>query len=122
MRVQETPVSVRMLRPDNTGARTSSARDVNPISRITVVSIHAPITIMSFCVISTVDTRAGVRLADVSVTVAFTPLAVREIPEAGLALVAFAAVSVWPALTLTRCGVAEVIESADTITIAGCKL
>jgi len=44
------------------------------------------------------------------VAVALAPLTIGETPEAGLALVALAAVGVWPALALAALGVAEVVQ------------
>lgn len=64
-------------------------------------------------------TGAGFRVAAVRVPVALASLAVREVPEAGLALTAGPAVSVGTALAATGLDVAEVVEGAYAVAVAG---
>lgn len=69
--------------------------------------------------ISAIDASPGLRVAAVRVSVAFAALAVREVPEARLALTAGPAVGVGTALAAAGLDVAEIVEGADTIAVAG---
>lgn len=73
---------------------------------------------MSGGVISTTDASPGLGVAAVRVSVALAALAVREVPETGLALAAGSAVGVGTALATSGLDVAEIVEGADAVAVA----
>lgn len=68
--------------------------------------------------ISTTDASPGLGVAAVRVSVALAALAVREVPETGLALAAGSAVGVGPTLAPAGLDVAEIVEGADAVAVA----
>jgi len=68
--------------------------------------------------VSAIDTGASLRIAAVRVPVALAALAMRKVPETGLALAAGSAVGVRPAFTAAGFDVAEIVEGTDTVAVA----
>lgn len=73
---------------------------------------------MSSGVVSAVDTRARLGVAAFGVAVALASLAVREVPESGLALAAGSAVGVRSALASASFNVAEIIQRPYAVAVA----
>lgn len=117
--VQRAPVGERVPGLGAPGARTGPARDVHVQSRVSVVALAAAVAVRALRVVSAIVAYAGVRVAGVRVPVAVAPLAVGEPPEADAALVALAPVRVGPALALAAGRVAEVVQRADAVAVAG---
>lgn len=69
--------------------------------------------------ISAVDASPGLRVAIVRVSVTLATLTVWEVPEARLALTAGPAVGVGTTFAAASLDVAEIVEGADAVAVAG---
>lgn len=105
----------KLLSATWTGTR--SARYIYADPRIAVEIVDATVTIVSSGEVSAIDASPGLGVAAVRVSVALTALAMREVPETGLALAAGSAVGVGTALAAACFDVAEVVKSADAIAV-----
>lgn len=69
-------------------------------------------------IVSATDTRAGLGVATLGVAVALASLAVREVPEARLALTASPPIGIRPTLASASFNVAEIIQCPHTVAVA----
>lgn len=102
-----------------TWARTCSARYIYSNPRIAVEIVDASVAVVSSSKISAINACSSIRVATVSMSVAFTALTVWEIPEAGFTLAAGSTVSIWTALTSASFYVAEIVKCTNTIAVTG---
>lgn len=102
-----------------TRTRTRSTSYIHAYPRITVEIVDATITIVSGSEVSTINTGAGFRVTIVRVSVALAALAMREVPETGIALTAGSAVGVGVTLAATGLDVTEIVEGTNAVAVAG---
>lgn len=101
-----------------TWAGTRSARYIYADPRIAVEIVDASVAIVSGGGVSAIDASSSLGIAAIRVSIALAALAVREVPEAGLALAAGSTVGVGTALAATGLDVAEIIEGTDAVAVA----
>lgn len=102
-----------------TWTRTRPAGYIDSDSRVAVKGIDTTIAIMSGSVVPAIDASASLGVAIVRVSVALTALTVRKIPETRFALAAGSTVGVTTTFAATGLNVAKVVQSTDSVAIAG---
>lgn len=118
VRIPLAVVRVRMVRRHRPGAVARPAADDAVQRRITVVALHAAVAVRAGRKAAALVALAGARIARGRVPVAVALLAIVEVPETRLALVAHAAVRVRPAAALAGDLVAVAVEGARLVAVA----
>lgn len=111
-------VRVRVIRCQRARTVARPAAHLAAQRRITVVALHAAIALRAGGVVAALVALAGVRVARRRMPVALALLAIVEVPETRLALVALAAVRVGPTAALAGDLVAFAIKGADLVAVA----
>lgn len=117
--VEGTAVGVGVAALQGSGTGTGSAGDVDTDAGITVERLDTAVAVVAGGGVAARLAGAGFRVATVRVAVALAAPAVREVPEAGLALTAASSVGVGSTLAAASILVTEVVQCADAIAVAG---
>ena len=118
-RVEETCVREGVTAGLRPGTRTLPAGDVHAHHWVAVVSVQTPLATVPGGVVHAVDAHAGLGLAGGGLLVALAGLAVGEVPESALALVAAAAAGVLHAVALAVRLATEGVQRSLVVALAG---